>query len=120
MLDDGGLADRIRETLRACARDGRTVTYRELAALCQVPPPHTIHKTTLALEDLARADHDAGRPLLAALAVSRGGAGIPGPGFFQLLAALGRYQGPDRGPQAEMAHRIELTRAIDYWGQTTN
>ena len=118
MPDDAELSERLRLTLRGFARDAKTVTYRELAALCQVPPPHTIHKTTLALEGLIRADHAAGVPLIAALAVGRGGAGIPGPGFFQLLTALGRYQGPDRGPQAEMAHRIELTRALDFWGRS--
>ncbi len=108
----------VRAALLPLAKAGQTVTYRDLAALVPVPPPHGIHKLTLALETLIREDHAAGRPLIAALAVSRAGAGIPGRGFFQLLAELGRYEGPDRGPAAAEAHGAALAAAIDYWGRT--
>ncbi len=104
-------ADRVRRILQELARDGRTLTYQALAERAAVPPPHRIHKLTLLLEEMMRADHAAGRPLLAALVVSRAGAGIPGPGFFQLLGELGRYTGSDRGPEAEAAHRAEAERA---------
>ncbi len=110
------LAAAVRSALIPLARAGRTITYRELAILVPVPPPHGIHKLTLALEDLARADHAAGRPLISALAVSRVGGGIPGPGFFQLLAALGRHDGPDRGEDAAATHARELAAALAYWG----
>ena len=96
--------------LEAFAADGRCATYNELAGLCQVPPPHRIHKLTLALEGLVRADHEAGRPLRAALAVSRGPDRIPGRGFFQLLRELGRYSGPDRGPEAARHHAALITK----------
>ena len=66
-----------------------------------------------------REDHAAGRPLLAALAVSRTGNGIPGRGFFQLLSELGRHAGPDRGPEAEAAHAAELARVFAYWTAET-
>jgi hypothetical protein len=110
------LAKAVRATLELQAGSGQTVTYRDLATLVPVPPPHGIHKLTLALEDLVRQDHAAGRPLIAALAVSRTGDGIPGQGFFQLLAELGRYAGPDRGAPAAAAHAAELRAALDYWG----
>lgn len=106
----------IRQVLLACAQMGTPVTYRDLVARAQVPPPHGIHKTTLALEDLIRKDHAAGRPLLAALAVSRGNPGLPGHGFFHLLSELGRYDGPERGLEAAQAFERELQAAIDYWG----
>lgn len=115
-MAEADLAAAVRAALLPLARAGRTVTYAELAALVPVPPPHGIHKLTLALEEAVRADHAAGRPLLAALAVSRAGAGIPGRGFFQLLAALGRYDGPDQGPPAAAAHGRELAAALAYWG----
>jgi hypothetical protein len=111
-----GLAARLRAALIALARARQTITYRDLAARAEVPPPHAIHRLTLALEALVRADHAAGRPLLAALAVSRTAEGIPGRGFFHLLAALGRYQGPERGPEAATAHARELQSAWDFWG----
>lgn len=97
--------------LEGLAAEGRCATYNELAKLCQVPPPHRIHKLTLALEDLIRTDHEAGRPLRAALAISRGPDRIPGRGFFQLLNELGRYAGPDRGSEATR-HHAKLMAAL--------
>ena len=98
----------VRRQLEHHARAGETVRYRDLARAAEVPGPQTIHKTTQALEAIARADHGAGRPLISALAVGRGRGGLPGPGFFQLLRELGRYDGPDSGPEAEAAHTREI------------
>jgi hypothetical protein len=100
------LAAHLRGVLAPVARRGGTITYRDLAVAAQVPGPHTIHKTTLALEELIRADHAAGAPLLAAVAVGK--TGRPRPGFFHVLAELGRYDGPERGPEAEARHDVEL------------
>ena len=75
----------VRAALLPLARAGRTVTYRDLTGLVPVPPPHGIHKLTEALEDLVREDHAAGRPLIAALAVSRVGESVP---TFQALTDL--------------------------------
>ena len=110
------MTQELRAALISLAREGRSVTYGDLAARVPVPPPHRIHRLTLALEGLVREDHAAGRPLIAALAVSKVGAAIPGRGFFHLLVELGRYDGPDRGPEAEAAHGAELARALAYWG----
>ena len=104
------------KAMAALAAEGRCVTYIELAKMCRVPPPHRIHKLTLALEDMIRADHEAGRPLRAALAISRGPDRIPGRGFFQLLSELGRYTGPDRGPDAAR-HHAELIAALRRGGR---
>ena len=114
---EAALAARLRARLLPLARARRTITYRELAAQAEVPPPQAIHTLTLALEALAREDHAAGRPLIAALAVSRTAGAIPGRGFFQLLAALGRYDGPDQGPEAAAAHAAELQQAWDFWSR---
>ena len=111
------LHGRLRDLLGGLARERRTVTYRELALLAEVPPPHSIHKLTLTLEDLVREDHAAGRPLLAALAVSRGGAGLPGRGFFELLQTLGRHQGDWDGPAAAATHAAELARVWEKGAQ---
>lgn len=105
----------LRERLQAHARAGETVRYRDLARAAAVPGPHSIHKTTLALEALAKADHAQGRPLISALAVGRAQGNRPGPGFFQLLRDLGRYDGPDDGPQAEAAHDRELAHVFAHY-----
>ncbi|MBC6416544.1 MAG: hypothetical protein GDA47_01775 [Rhodospirillales bacterium] len=100
-------------TLSACADAARTIRYADLANALNLTPRHRIHRLTLALETLIRRDHAAGQPLLAALAVGK--SGLPGPGFFQLLAELGRYSGPDSGPAAAMQHAAECQEAIAYW-----
>jgi len=101
--------------LRAAAQHGTCITYRDLASEAGIQAPHSIHRTTLALEAMMRDDHAAGRPLLAALAISK--RGIPAPGFFQLLRELGRYDGPDTGAAAERHHARELDAALAHWGQ---
>lgn len=101
--------------LLAAARAGRTLAYAELASRIALRPPHRIHRLTLALEERVRLDHAAGRPLLAAVAVGR--FGLPGAGFFQLLAELGRYRGADRGAEAEAQFAGERDAAFAYWGR---
>ena len=64
------------------------MTYNDLAGRIDFPAPHRIHRLTELLEVTIREDHAAGLPLLAAMAVSRSQNGIPGRGFFQLLAQL--------------------------------
>ena len=117
---DPDFAAALRAALVPLARARRTITYSDLAARVPVPPPHGIHKLTLALEGLMREDHLADRPPLAALAVSQTAPGIPGRGFFHLLAELGRYAGPDRGETAAAAHAAELAQSFaycaPYWG----
>ena len=101
--------------LRQAAVAGAPLAYLALAECMGLAGPHRIHRLTLALEELAQADHAAGRPLLAALAVGR--SGLPGRGFFQLLRALGRYDGPDQGDEAAAAHARELAAALARWGR---
>ncbi len=105
-----------RQALLGIARQKRTISYRDLAAQLAVAPPHTIHKVTVKLEDLVRADATAGVPLLASVATSKGEAGIPGRGFFQLIRDLGLYDGPDEGPEARAWHARELARVFEHWG----
>jgi hypothetical protein len=99
--------------LQEQARLGRTIGYLALAGRLEMAGPFRIHRITQALEVLVRRDHAAGRPLLATLAVGR--SGIPGRGFFQLLQALGRYQGADDGVDARRWHAEALAQAIAYW-----
>lgn len=90
------------------AREGRTVTYRDVAHALAVRPPHTIHQVAEALEATMATDAAAGRPLRAAVVVSKTRDGLPAPGFFDRARRLGRYDGPDRGPEAAAFHAAEL------------
>ncbi len=117
-VEDQALIGTLRAALTACAVAGETITYRDLAQRVAFPPPYSIHRMTELLEVMIREDHAAGRPLLAALAVSRAQNGIPGRGFFQLLTELGRYDGPDQGPEAAACHARELEAALAFWNQS--
>jgi NFU1 iron-sulfur cluster scaffold homolog, mitochondrial len=57
--------------------------------------PGSVRKVTAALEATMREDAVAGRPFIAARAISRGRSGLPGKGFFDLARALSR--GPNEG-----------------------
>jgi hypothetical protein len=106
-------SSRIAEILTTVARTGGTITYREIAEIAEIPSPGRIGAVTGALEDSIRADHAAGRPLSAAVAVSRARDDLPGAGFFQLCREIGLYFGPDQGPQAKLFHAMELRRLRD-------
>lgn len=119
MTDDAPREDlrpELRRILESFARERATVTYRELTRLAGIAPPRSIERLTQELEATMREDHARGDPLLASLVTSRGPSGIPQRGFFELLRALGRYEGPDSGPEAEEVFQEELMLAWEYWG----
>lgn len=99
--------DRLPERLEAHAARGGTVTYGALAAELEIAPPQRIQQLARALEALMATDAAAGRPLRAALVVSQARGGLPAPGFFAAARALGRYDGPDSGPEAARFHSAE-------------
>jgi hypothetical protein len=109
---------RIVKILENTARKSGTITYREIADLAEIPSPGRIQAVTDVLENLVRADHSAGRPLLAVVAVSRSASGLPGAGFFQLCTEIGLYFGPDHGPQAALFHAMEVGRLRKALGDT--
>lgn len=84
------LALRLRRLLSERGPDAPLLTYRALASALGLVPPGTIRTVTAALEHTMREDVAAGRPLIAALVVSRAG-DMPQRGFFDLAVALGRF-----------------------------
>ncbi len=97
--------------LDGAARSGATLTYLQVAERAGLAGPGRIARVAAALERTILEDHAAGRPLRAAVAVSRVRDGLPAPGFFQLCREIGRYSGPDRGPEAAAFHAGELRAA---------
>ncbi|MDZ4094169.1 MAG: hypothetical protein U1D35_04570 [Paracoccaceae bacterium] len=85
--------------LAALAARGQTITYGDLARALAVPGPGSIARLTAALESLMAQDAEVGHPFRAALCRARLG-DLPAPGFFAAARALGRYDGPDAGPEA--------------------
>lgn len=105
--------DTLRETLIARARSGGTISYRALADQLGLAPPQVIRRLTDALEALMAEDAAAGRPLLAALCVSRSQSGLPGRGFFVTAHDLGLFPGLPDTPEARAFHAAELARVLD-------
>jgi len=88
------------------------LTYRDLAVAVGLSPPGQIQAVTAALERTMMDDAAADRPFIAALVVGRATNGLPGTGFFELAARLGRLPAdPDR--QAA-AFRAEQRAAIAF------
>ena len=78
----------LRAYLAPRAATGERVTYRQVAQDLAVPGPGSIQIVAQALEIMMQQDVLAGRPLLAALVVSRVH-NLPAAGFFQTAQALG-------------------------------
>lgn len=114
----GMLKDRLRELLMDQARTASLVTYKELADRLGLTPPQTIHRVTQALEVLMAEDVVAGRPLLAALCVSRLQQRLPAHGFFATAEALGAYTGNPEGSEARRFHETEFQRALVCYGRS--
>ena len=110
------LKDCLREELLKQARSGVPVTYKSLADRLELTPPNTIHRIVQALEQLMDEDIAAGRPLLAALAVSKVASGIPARGFFLKAQRSGIFSGDPSGPEAFDFHMRELQRALCFFG----
>jgi len=107
---DTDLPARVRARLERLGPGEVPVTYRDLAAALGLRPPHTIHRLALALEATMREDAAAGRPLIAALVVSKVGGDLPQTGFFDLAAELGRL--PADRDAAVDAYRREFAAAV--------
>ena len=89
-MTDTVLADRIREILAGRNAGDPFITYQALASALGLHPPGTIQRVAAALEQTMREDVAAGRPMIAALVISRAG-DMPRRGFFDLAVALGRF-----------------------------
>lgn len=109
------LKDRLREILIDQAQTTSPITYKELANRLGLIPPQTIHRVTQALESLMAEDVAAGRPLLAALCVSRLQQSLPGRGFFAMAEALAIFTGDPDGPEAHAFHAQEFRRTLTFY-----
>jgi hypothetical protein len=110
------LKERLREALIDQAQTGKPTTYNELADRLGLEPPQTIHRLVEALETLMEADVAAGRPMLAALCVSKMWPGVPARGFFLAAKVLGVFSGDPTGPEARAFHADELQRVLSFYG----
>lgn len=84
------IADRIRDILGGVGADTPLPSYRQIAGRLGLHPPGVIGTVAQALELTMHEDAAAGRPMVAALVISRAG-DMPRRGFFDLAVKLGRF-----------------------------
>jgi hypothetical protein len=89
------LAGQVRAHLETLTGANPRITYGALARALGHWAPGSVGRITRALEVTMHEDAGAGRPFIAARAVSRGPEGISAKGFFDLARSLGR--GPAAG-----------------------
>ncbi|NYS59627.1 hypothetical protein [Vreelandella salicampi] len=85
------IATQVRALLVESPDDALPMTYQQVAQALGLAPPRTIQRVAQALEQLMAEDVAAGRPMIAALVVSRRGDDLPATGFFERAVALGRF-----------------------------
>ena len=110
------LARRLRAYLQTRATLRLPITYRDAAQALLLSPPNTIHQVTEALEQIMAEDAAAGRPFIAAMVISKARGGLPGQGFFDCAARLGRFAGDATGLDAGEFHAAEINAAFAFWG----
>ena len=86
--DDTSWHIRAEIALLAALRASQPITYEALASAAEIPAPHRIHKLTLWLEASMAEDVATGRPLRAAIVISRLH-DRPARGFFDMAITLG-------------------------------
>ncbi|MCO7248123.1 hypothetical protein [Halomonas sp. Mc5H-6] len=105
------IAKQVRALLANAPRDALPMTYQQVANALGLTPPRTIQRVAQALEQLMEEDVAVGRPMVAALVVSRQGAGLPASGFFEQAVALGRF--PADARQHEALYIAERDKALE-------
>ncbi len=83
---------RLASVLDLCQKQQQLITYLELSDRLEITPPKRIQQISELLEHLMELDAEQGRPLRAALVVSKTGTDLPAPGFFDRARELGVHQ----------------------------
>ncbi len=99
------LLERLAAVLDECRVQGRTMTYLQVVDALAIHAPQRIHQTTRLIEKMLKRDAEAGRPIRAALVVSRGRGGRPAPGFFDRARRLGLFDGTE--PECFHEHLLD-------------
>ncbi len=102
------LVARARAHLEGLPPETPHISYGTLARALGHWAPGSVARITRALEVTMREDACAGHPLIAARAVNRGPAGLPGRGYFDLARVLGI--GPEAGESDQDFHAREIAR----------
>ncbi|MEM7054693.1 MAG: hypothetical protein AAF446_09120 [Pseudomonadota bacterium] len=104
------LLQRLECTLDRLQRQRKTMTYLQCADAIDVQPPYRIHQVAELLESLIERDVRQGRPIRAALVVSRARAGRPAEGFYLKAKTVAVFD----GTQPDQFHEQCLQDLFDH------
>ncbi len=104
----------MRQVMINVAKSERLITYSELCAMLKTAYIH-FHSPFLTglLIDIGREEHEAGRPILPAVVVSKT-SGIPGAGYFKAGEGEDTSESTD-DPKA--LWQADLERLYEYWSK---
>ncbi len=96
------------------AQARRTASFDEIAAMVGTDARGRLSpsRTRKALSEISTYEHSRARPMLSALVLYRE-SNTPGPEFFALARALGRYAGDDEASEREFLE----TETLSVWNQ---
>jgi hypothetical protein len=105
--------DTLRQKLIAAARAGRTLHYEDIAPDLGLNLDLEADRAECGrlLGEVSKSEVAAGRPMLSAIVVHKGGDEIPGDGFFKLAREMGRFSGGDR----TIYFAMEFKEVCEYW-----
>ena len=114
------------ETLNECLRRELVkqahsccpMTYGQLAMAAGISSMSETKVLGDTLQQLMEEDVRKDRPLLAALAISGHGNGLPAPWFFRKAKDLGKFSGQPKDIEAFAFHASELRRALFHYTRT--
>ena len=106
----------VRKILTERCTNRLVITYKDLAILLGIAPPHSIQQLVMLLESCQEDDAVLQQPQIASVVVQKTGLNYPRAGYFQKLSSLGLYSGPDQGPEAQMWHQNELEKVFEHYG----
>jgi hypothetical protein len=115
--NEGALRSSLRRELAAQARCGTPISYKRLAGVLPAAVVETTSALRHALEQLMEEGDDAGRPFVAALAVSALASGLPEPWFFDKAASLGKLGDQPEALEAFAFHAIEFHRSVSHYSR---
>ena len=87
--DPDGWQHHAAQMLMTVIKQRRQITYNQLAIAAGLTGPHRIQRLTDWLELTMAEDQRCGRPLRAAVVISKARRGLPAPGFFSSAGELG-------------------------------
>ncbi len=103
----------IRDKILSVAKAKGTINYSEIAPLAQLDMSRELDRQRIGsiLDDISRAEHLAGRPLLSAVVIRRD-TNNPGTGFFELARELGLLSANEERDEYWVK---ELNRVHQHW-----